>query len=514
MIKSDAAVAWAETTLEITTVDVAPQPARCWCASSPPAYATPTPTPSPAPTRRHLPAILGHEGGGIVEAVGEGVTSVAVGDHVIPPLHAGMRQVQVLPVGQDQPVPGHPRHPGQGPDARRHQPLQQRTASPSTTTWAPHLSGIHRAARISVAKISKDAPLERSACSAAGDHRHRRGAQHRRRSRPAPRWRCSGWAASACRRSSAVMAGLASRRRREPGKFEIARQLGATDCINPRLRPPDPGGDRRPHRRRRRLLLRVHRQRQGDAPRRWSAATRAGANPSSSASPARARDSTRPFQLVTARLARFGLRRRARPQRAARLRREGPARRDPPTPSSPTAWAWPTSTRPSTWMHEGKSIRTVIHYVDRAPARRAARCRPDRPTAAPTRPSLQTRPMTPPLVSETAASAAGIAACPPPAARLEMVFAVHLPPQAETGPVPVLYWLSGLTCTDENFMQKAGAQRVAAELGIAIVAPTPARGAGVPGDPDGAWDFGLGAGFYVDATQAPGAPTTACTTTW
>ena len=86
----------------------------------------------------------------------------------------------------------------------------------------------------------------------------------------------------------------------------------------------------------------------------------------------------------------------------------------------------------------------------------------------------------------------------------EMVFAVYLPPQAETGPVPVLYWLSGLTCTDENFMQKAGAQRVAAELGIAILAPdTSPRGPGVPGDPDGAWDFGLGAGFYVDATQAP-----------
>ena len=86
----------------------------------------------------------------------------------------------------------------------------------------------------------------------------------------------------------------------------------------------------------------------------------------------------------------------------------------------------------------------------------------------------------------------------------DMIFAIYLPPQAEAGPVPVLYWLSGLTCNDENFMQKAGAQRIAAELGIAIVAPdTSPRGEDVPGDPAGSWDFGLGAGFYVNATQAP-----------
>ncbi|WP_111642855.1 S-formylglutathione hydrolase [Marinimicrobium alkaliphilum] len=86
-----------------------------------------------------------------------------------------------------------------------------------------------------------------------------------------------------------------------------------------------------------------------------------------------------------------------------------------------------------------------------------------------------------------------------------MRFAVYLPPQAATGAkVPVLYWLSGLTCTDENFMQKAGAQRIAAELGIALVAPdTSPRGEGVPDDPEGAYDLGLGAGFYVNATQAP-----------
>lgn len=86
-----------------------------------------------------------------------------------------------------------------------------------------------------------------------------------------------------------------------------------------------------------------------------------------------------------------------------------------------------------------------------------------------------------------------------------MRFAVFLPPQAsEAQKVPVLYWLSGLTCTDENFMQKSGIQRIAAELGIAIVAPdTSPRGQNVPDAPDGAYDLGLGAGFYLNATQEP-----------
>ncbi len=84
-----------------------------------------------------------------------------------------------------------------------------------------------------------------------------------------------------------------------------------------------------------------------------------------------------------------------------------------------------------------------------------------------------------------------------------MQVAVYVPPQASDGPVPVLYWLSGLTCTEENFTTKAGAQRYAAELGIALVAPdTSPRGLNLPGEDDD-WDFGTGAGFYVNATQAP-----------
>ena len=86
----------------------------------------------------------------------------------------------------------------------------------------------------------------------------------------------------------------------------------------------------------------------------------------------------------------------------------------------------------------------------------------------------------------------------------DMQFSVFVPPQAAAGKVPVVTFLSGLTCTEENFMVKSGAQRVAAELGIMLVSPdTSPRGEGVPDDPDGEYDFGLGAGFYVNATEAP-----------
>ncbi len=87
----------------------------------------------------------------------------------------------------------------------------------------------------------------------------------------------------------------------------------------------------------------------------------------------------------------------------------------------------------------------------------------------------------------------------------EMHFSLYLPPEASAEkPVPLIFWLSGLTCTDENFVQKAGAQQFAAKYQVAILCPdTSPRGEAVPDDPEGAWDFGLGAGFYVDATQKP-----------
>ena len=87
---------------------------------------------------------------------------------------------------------------------------------------------------------------------------------------------------------------------------------------------------------------------------------------------------------------------------------------------------------------------------------------------------------------------------------LPMRFGLYLPPRALAGEsVPLLVYLAGLTCTEETFPMKAGAQRLASELGLALLTPdTSPRGAGVPGEAD-AWDFGVGAGFYLDATQAP-----------
>lgn len=83
-----------------------------------------------------------------------------------------------------------------------------------------------------------------------------------------------------------------------------------------------------------------------------------------------------------------------------------------------------------------------------------------------------------------------------------MNFTIFFPPASEHSQVPVLFYLSGLTCTDENFIQKAGAQRRAAELGVALVAPdTSPRGLNVPGEAD-SWDFGVGAGFYLNATES------------
>ena len=90
------------------------------------------------------------------------------------------------------------------------------------------------------------------------------------------------------------------------------------------------------------------------------------------------------------------------------------------------------------------------------------------------------------------------------ATNTDMVFSIFLPPQVETQKCPIVWYLSGLTCTHANVTDKGEYRAACAELGLIFVAPdTSPRGEGVPDDPDGAWDFGLGAGFYVDATEGP-----------
>ena len=89
----------------------------------------------------------------------------------------------------------------------------------------------------------------------------------------------------------------------------------------------------------------------------------------------------------------------------------------------------------------------------------------------------------------------------------DMTFSVYVPDHAPGAKLPVVWYLSGLTCTHANVTEKGEFRRLCAELGLIFIAPdTSPRGEGVADDPDGAYDFGLGAGFYVDATQAPFAP--------
>ena len=98
----------------------------------------------------------------------------------------------------------------------------------------------------------------------------------------------------------------------------------------------------------------------------------------------------------------------------------------------------------------------------------------------------------------------GIYRHPSEANNCDMQFSVFVPPQAESRKAPVLWFLSGLTCSEETFMIKSGAQKFAAELGLILISPdTSPRGDDVPDDPDGAYDFGIAAGFYLNATQDP-----------
>ena len=147
-----------------------------------------------------FPVILGHEGGGIVQEVGAGVTSVKAGDHVIPLYTPECGNVQILPVGQDQSVPEDPRHPGQGPDAGRHLALLHQGQAHPALHGHQHVLRVHRAARdLAGEDQSEGAARQGVPARLRHHHRHRRGAEYRQgddRDRRSP---CSASAASDCR---------------------------------------------------------------------------------------------------------------------------------------------------------------------------------------------------------------------------------------------------------------------------------------------------------------------------
>ena len=257
--------------------------------------------------------------------------------------------------------------------------------------------------------------------------------------------------------------------------------MGATDCINPKdsdkpvqeviVEMTDGGVD---------IQLRMHRQRQRDARGAGVLPQGLGRERDHRRRRARGRRSrTRPFQLVTGRVWRgsaFG---------GVKGRTQLPGMVEQAMRGEIELAPFVTHTLPLErineafdLMHEGKSIRTVDPLL-----RPAMTCNASNSTPV----SAARR-----TCSRTLRSTLDC----------EMRFGVYLPPQAEQRSCPVLYWLCGLTCNEQNFITKAGAQRYAAEHGVILVAPdTSPRGPGVA-DADG-YDLGVGAGFYVDATQAP-----------
>ena len=181
------------------------RPARCWSRSRRPASATPTSSRARAPTPRACSrSIFGHEGAGVVVEVGPGVTSLQPRRSRDPALHARVPRVQVVPVAQDEPVHRDPRDAGQGPDARRHEPLLARAARRSTTTWAARRSRTTPCCPRSRSRRSaRTRRSTRSATSAAASRPASARCSTPRRSSPARTSSCSASAASASTSSRA-----------------------------------------------------------------------------------------------------------------------------------------------------------------------------------------------------------------------------------------------------------------------------------------------------------------------
>ena len=155
------------------------RPARCWSRSGPAASATPTSSRGPAPTRRALPGDLRPRGRRRGRRRGPGVTSLRKGDHVIPLYTPGVPAVQVVPVAQDQPVHGDPRHAGPGRDAGRHQPVLDRRREDPPLHGLLDVLELHGAARDRAREDPRGRAVRQGLLHRLRRHdRHRRGDQH------------------------------------------------------------------------------------------------------------------------------------------------------------------------------------------------------------------------------------------------------------------------------------------------------------------------------------------------
>ena len=437
-----------------------------------------------------FPSILGHEGAGIVREVGAGVTSVKPGDHVIPLYTPECRQCKCCLSRRTNLCTAIRATQGKGlmPDGTSRfsfegQPIAHYMGCStfSNFTVLPE---------IAVAKVRADAPFDKICYIGCGVTTGVGAVIYTAKVWPGANvvvFGLGGIGLNVIQGARMVGADKIIGVDLNPAKAEMAQQVRHDPLRQSRRGRPRQGGagDRRPDRRRRRLLLRVHRQRRTPCARRWSAATAAGARASSSAWPPSGTGDLHPPVPAGHRpgLEGLGLRRRARPHRRAQDRRlvhggeDQHRRSDHPHPAAgedqrrlrPDARRRKHPQRGGFLMHALEIISEAKCFGGRQISYRHAS-------------------------SET---------------KTPMRFSVFLPPQAEHEAVPVLWWLSGLTCTEDNFPQKAGAQRIAAELGLMLVNPDtsprgPAlNGEDVPDDPDGAYDLGLGAGFYLDATQEP-----------
>ena len=412
-----------------------------------------------------FPVIFGHEGAGVVVDVGPGVTRVAKGDHVIPLYTPECRQCKSCLSPQDQPVHGDPRDAGQGPDARRHEPLLARQGRKiHHYMGCSTFSNYTVLPEIALAKVREDAPFDKICYIGCGVTTGIGAVIYTAKVEPGANvvvFGLGGIGLNVIQGARMAGADKIIGVDINPAREALARKFGMTHFVNPK----EVEGDLVAH-----LVeltgggadysfecvgnVELMRQALECCHRGWGVTVIIGV------AGAGQEIATRPFQLVTGRVWKgtaFG---------GARGRTDVPKIVD--------------------WYMDGKIDDRSADHAQAAARAHQRGLRPDaRGRVDPHRRRVLMARRSTTAQRARAASAARRASTSTTRASVRgpMRFSVYLPPQARHGRVPVLYYLAGLTCTEETFVIKAGAQRLAAELGLALVAlrHQPARRA-LPGD--------------------------------